>query len=234
MSSQWKGVLHGHLLNCISIHIFCFQNKYANPVQSMSCRTGRYRVDPLDFMMASWNGNIFRVAGHLCGEFTGDRWISRTKASDEELFTNSIFKFICLHQNDFTFIQISLKSIHQRPVNYKPTSVQIIAWQTIICTYDGLVADAYVCVTEICPNITMTSPWAQWRLKSPASSLFTQRKHQSSASLAFVRGIHWGPVNFPHKWPVTRKMFPFDDVIMERCGKDDIVWNFTLYYHTAR
>ena len=42
-----------------------------------------------------------------------------------------------------------------------------------------------------------------------------QRKHQSSASLAFVREIHRGPVNFPHKWPVTRKMFPFDDVIME-------------------
>ena len=42
-----------------------------------------------------------------------------------------------------------------------------------------------------------------------------QRKHQSSASLAFVRGIHRGPVNSPHKWPVTRKMFPFDDVIMQ-------------------
>ena len=41
-----------------------------------------------------------------------------------------------------------------------------------------------------------------------------ERKHQSSASLAFERGIHRGPVNSPHKWPVTRKMFPFDDVIM--------------------
>ena len=41
-----------------------------------------------------------------------------------------------------------------------------------------------------------------------------KRKHQSSASLVFVRGIHRGPVNSPHKWPVTRKMFPFDDVIM--------------------
>ena len=41
-----------------------------------------------------------------------------------------------------------------------------------------------------------------------------QRKHQSSASRAFVWGIHRGPVNSPHKWPVTRKMFPFDDVIM--------------------
>ena len=37
-----------------------------------------------------------------------------------------------------------------------------------------------------------------------------QRKHQSSASLAFVRGL----VNSPHKWPVTRKMIPFDDIIM--------------------
>ena len=41
-----------------------------------------------------------------------------------------------------------------------------------------------------------------------------QSKHQSSTSLAFVWGIHRGPVNSPHKWPVTRKMFPFDDVIM--------------------
>ena len=41
-----------------------------------------------------------------------------------------------------------------------------------------------------------------------------QRKHQSSASLAFVWGIYRGPVNSTHKWPVTRKIFPFDDVIM--------------------
>ena len=41
-----------------------------------------------------------------------------------------------------------------------------------------------------------------------------QRKHQSSASLAFVRGIHRLPVNSPHKGQVTRKMFPFDYVIM--------------------
>ena len=44
--------------------------------------------------------------------------------------------------------------------------------------------------------------------------LFRRSKHHSSASLAFVRGIHRWPVNFPHKWPVTRKMFPFHDVIM--------------------
>ena len=41
-----------------------------------------------------------------------------------------------------------------------------------------------------------------------------ERKHQSSASLAFVREIHRWPVNSPHKGSVTRKMFPFDDVVM--------------------
>ena len=41
-----------------------------------------------------------------------------------------------------------------------------------------------------------------------------QRKHQNPASRAFVWGIHRWPVNSPHKWPVTRKMFLFDDVIM--------------------
>ena len=44
-----------------------------------------------------------------------------------------------------------------------------------------------------------------------------QRKHQMSASLAFVRGIHRRSVDSPHKGPVTRKMFPFDDVIMTWC-----------------
>ena len=58
--------------------------------------------------------------------------------------------------------------------------------------------------------ITVTSYWARWRLKSPASPLLTQpfmqaqikEKNQSSVSLAFVRVIHRWPVNSPHKGPV--------------------------------
>ena len=56
---------------------------------------------------------------------------------------------------------------------------------------------------------------------------WNQRKHQSFASLAFVREIHRWPVNSPHKWPVTRKMFPFDDVIMK-------VWNMIFAKLTRR
>ena len=56
-----------------------------------------------------------------------------------------------------------------------------------------------------------------------------QRKHESSTSLAFVRGIHQGLVNSPHKWPVTRRVFPFDDIIMpHKCLAPDgcpaIIW----------
>ena len=69
-----------------------------------------------------------------------------------------------------------------------------------------------------------------------------KKKHQSSASLAFERGIHRWPVNSPHKWPVTRKMFPFNDVIMicplylivlGRCGCDFncVNFNHTLEIH---
>ena len=70
----------------------------------------------------------------------------------------------------------------------------------------------------------------QWRYNDPdgvsnyqpqdclRKRLFRRRskiKHHSSASLAFMWGIHRWPVYSPHKGPVTRKMFPFDDVTIQ-------------------
>ena len=92
---------------------------------------------------------------------------------------------------------------------------------------------------------------------STAYSDTDQRKHQSSASLAFVRWIHRRPVNSPHKWPVTRKMFPFYDIIMQHddgfpgiCGKcwakyykmihccrvncASLISNIAIFFHTTR
>ena len=74
---------------------------------------------------------------------------------------------------------------------------------SISCHYDDVI------MTMLASQITSLTV-----VYSIVYSGVNQRKHQSSASLAFVREIHRGPVNFPHKWPVTRKMFPFDDVIM--------------------
>ena len=88
-------------------------------------------------------------------------------------------------------------------------------WQTLI-----LDVAPYTAIWYHYNDVIMSAPW---RLKSLASRLFAQpfvqaqireNKHQSSASLAFVRGIHRWPGNSPHKRPVRRQMFPFDDVIM--------------------
>ena len=49
----------------------------------------------IHFMMTSSNGNIFRVTGHLCGEFTGHRWIPRTQRT----VTRSFDGFFDLRQN---------------------------------------------------------------------------------------------------------------------------------------
>ena len=74
----------------------------------------------------------------------------------------------------------------------------------------------------------------QWRhnghLKTPAPRLFTQpfiqtqikEKNQSSASLAFERGNHLGPVNSPHKWPVTRNCFHL--MTSSCCTNFDLIW----------
>ena len=50
---------------------------------------------------------------------------------------------------------------------------------------------------------------------------YSRRRSKKTSELRVtgLRGIHRGPVNSPHKWPVTRKMFPFDDFIMKRHSK---------------
>ena len=57
-----------------------------------------------------------------------------------------------------------------------------------------------------------------------------QRKHRSSASLAFVRRIHRRPVNSPHKWPVTRKRF---HLMTSLCtmGVCTPVWHICITYY---
>ena len=62
-------------------------------------------------------------------------------------------------------------------------------------------ASQITCVWIVCPTVYSGAD---------------QRKHQSPASLAFVRGIYRWPVDSSHRGPATRKIFPFDDVIMSR------------------
>ena len=67
------------------------------PSGTKSCQIWSIRqISLFQNMMTSSNGNIFRVTGHLCGEFTGPRWIPRTKASDALMSS-----FICVWINDW-------------------------------------------------------------------------------------------------------------------------------------
>ena len=97
------------------------------------------------------------------------------------------------------------------------------------CMIDIAITQAWHLISKMAP-INMIRPSYHYgdvimgEMASQITSLTTvysnvysgadQRKHWSSASLALVSGIQRRPVNSPHKGPVSRKMFPFDDVIM--------------------
>ena len=95
-----------------------------------------------------------------------------------------------------------------------PTSFQMMDCKSIIWNNEGPIHWRISHYNDVIMG-SMTSLITS--LKIVYSTVYSgadRRKHQSSASLAFVRGIHRWPVNSPHIGPVTRKMFPFDDVIM--------------------
>ena len=93
-----------------------------------------------------------------------------------------------------------------------------------------MVGKSFTCVFRgFIQPITLTSQWVRWRLKSPASGFFTQLFIQMQIKENIKAPRHWplygeftGDRWIPRtKRPVTRKMFPFDDVIMRFC--------FTMY-----
>ena len=81
ISSKWR-----HFRFCVmGYHLMAISQgmiKVHVPILDMSLEI----TNVILRMMTSSNGNIFRVTGHLCGEFTGPRWIPHTKASDAELW----------------------------------------------------------------------------------------------------------------------------------------------------
>ena len=127
----------------------------------------------------------------------------------------------------------SVLGIHRWTVNSQhkePVTRKMYPFGDVIMPQEFCTQFVVLSVVMVIPSGLRKSVWTHYddvimtMLASQITSLtvvysivysgVNQRKHQSSASLAFVREIHRGPVNFPHKWPVTRKMFPFDDVIM--------------------
>ena len=86
-----------------------------------------------------------------------------------------------------------------------------------LCQLVPVMATSVTCEThynDVIMRATVSQITSLTIVYSTVYSGADQRKHQSSASLTFVRGIHRSPVNSPHKGPVTQIMFPFDDIIM--------------------
>ena len=88
--------------------------------------------------------------------------------------------------------------------------------------------DSYVCVLPK-PDFKITLEWRHNGRDNVSNHqphdcilnrLFRRRSKKTSKLrvIGLCAGIHRGPVNSTHKWPVTRKMFPFDDVIMNETG----------------
>ena len=103
-------------------------------------------------------------------------------------------------------------------INHKQALIKKVAWlnpatnhyrnQWLHNALLGFIHDSNVIMSAMTSQITGVSS-----VCSAVCSCANQRKRKSSASLAFVRGIHQWPVDSPHKGPVTRKMFPFDDIM---------------------
>ena len=126
---------------------------------------------------------------------------------------------------------IPRKQLHVVTVTLTETRESL--WRQHVVTDDTVVK---------CYDITVASQWASWRLKSLVSRLFAQAfvqahvKENAKAPRHWPLhgeftgdrwGIHRCPMDSPHKGPVTREMFPFDNVIMkssDQCfGK--VTWN---------
>ena len=110
-------------------------------------------------------------------------------------------------ENGF-YLLLPFATIVTKTLSHVTTGVHVVMlnwkqWNNLFQQYDDVIMGAMA--------FRMT------RLTIVYSTVYSgedQRKHQRSGSLAFVTRIHRWPVNSTHKGPVTRKMFPYDDVIM--------------------
>ena len=111
-----------------------------------------------------------------------------------------------LHHNGISMIRYVCVA-HRRRSLWKWRKLKSMDWNSLVLPRRTSVWQIYGrYIYFICSHFSKSET---------VSSDADEIKNQSSASLAFVRGIHRGPVNSPRKWPVTRKMFPFSDVIMK-------------------
>ena len=167
-------------------------HKYAMACQ---CREfSIFEISPVVFvivstmvdMATSRRRNAFRIIGVLWGESTRNRWIPLTKGPVMQSFSASL-----LFLNKL--LKISEAMTLMRRHSNLPCEIFLCATY-VLCSmsvhhYNGVIMGT---IASQITSLTSVYSVVYWDAD--------QRKPQSSASLAFVRGIHRGPVNSPHKW----------------------------------
>ena len=203
--------------------------------------------------MTSSNGNIFRVTGPLCGEFTGDWWIPRKKIHWRGAV---MFSLICAWINCWVNNREAGDLIRHRTHYHVTVMFEMFKTSTVdhqwnICPPWNMRwhASSNVCkilTLMFCPQNSISARippnpqdyftgeegdcltrggrvWpvnavtglyqreAKNKTKNQLKRLFRRRSKKTSQLR--VTGLCAG--NSQHKGPVTWKMFPFDDVVME-------------------
>ena len=157
-----------------------------------------------------WHGNTFRVIGISWGKYISHRWI---------FFTNThectLLPFPLIYARTSCWTNSWVASDLRRPCDATAMEIHwIITASRERYPYLSILGNNRQHYNEAITGAIASQITSLTSVYSIVYLDTDQRKHQSSASLAFVRRIHRGPVNSPHKWPVTRKMFQFDDVIV--------------------
>ena len=177
---------------------------------------GGPHVGPMNF--AIWYGNAFRVIDPLLG-------YSICYRSDTG---EGLIEWGAGYSTNIYFCIKYIYKVLTIPIVQLKSKADYIS--SLINGYPGIVEGPTLRAPLLLYNSLHWKKWSslQWSHNhhdgvsnhQPNDCLFNRlfrhrsKKHQFSASLAFVWGIHQWPLNCPHKGQVTRKIFPFDDVIM--------------------
>ena len=141
-----------------------------------------------------------------CYIFSASSWSYTSKETKETLFH---YKIHFLNWNPLKYVSTTL-SISTGTVFCWRDWFDSYYSEVIMSTMVSHISSTFIVYSTLCSG---TDPW----------------KHQSSTPLTFLRGIHRLFVNSPHKGPVTRKMFPFDDVTMIG-GQWIEIWLLSLWW----
>ena len=130
-------------------------------------------------IMTSSNGNIFRVTDHLCGEFTGPRWIPRTKASDAELWCF----FFCVWINSWVNYG-EAGDLRCHGIHY---DVTVMPWPEI--TYKGL-DPVWPHASFVARHSTLLTHWRRHKMADISQTTFWNAVSWM-IMLEFCLGFHW-------------------------------------------